>query len=404
MTANAPFTFGIEEEFFLVHPKTRALMARVPKTYLKACRKRLGDLVAPELLQSQIEVATPVLSSFDDAIATLDACRAGLSEVAEAMGYRLVAAGTHPSSHWAHLETTQKPRYERLMADFGIVGRRNVLCGLHVHVAVPDGVDRVVVMNGVMRWLPLFLALSASSPFWNRHATGLMSYRQAAYDEWPRTGIPEFFRDQADYDAFAARLVKAGAMRDASYLWWAIRPSLRYPTLELRISDACTRVEDALVIAALYRCLVRALVRDPSLAVPFDSHTRRLIDENRWRAKRDGMEASFIDERDGALRPLTAWLDELLAITAPDRAALGADAVLRRLPTLLARGSSAHAQVETYSAMRAAGGGHDEALRAVVDWLVSRTRQKIGAEERVDTRVASAVVDGAPGEVVREDA
>jgi len=380
------FTFGIEEEFFLVSPKTRKLMARVPKAYLDACRKRLGQVAAPELLQSQIEAATPVLHDFDEAIQVLDHCRAGLAEVAEAMGYRLVAAGTHPSSHWAHLEVTQKPRYERLIADFGIVGRRNVICGLHVHVAVPPGIDRVRVMNGVMRWLPLFLALSTSSPFWNRHVTGLMSYRQVAYDEWPRTGIPDFFLDQDDYDAFAARLVQAGAMRDASFLWWAIRPALRYPTLELRIADACTRSEDALIIAALYRCLVRALVHDPSLAVPYNQQTRRIIDENRWRAKRDGLEAEFIDERDGSVRPVTRWIDELLAITAPDRAALGADRILQRLPTLLSRGTSAHAQLQAYHQARSTGASPEEALRSVVDWLIVRTTQKIGTDERIDTR------------------
>lgn len=386
MSASFPFTFGIEEEFFLVSPRTFGLMARVPKSFLAACRRRIGDVVAPELLQSQIEVATPVLHDFDEAASVLDHCRSGLAEVAESMDYRLVSAGTHPSSHWAHLEITAKPRYTRLIADFGIVGRRNVLCGLHVHVAVPPHIDRVMVMNGVMRWLPLFLALSTSSPFWNRHVTGLLSYRQVAYDEWPRTGIPEFFRDQADYDDFAARLVAAGAMRDASFLWWAIRPALRYPTIELRIADACTRVEDSLIIATLYRCLIRALVRDPTLAVPHDAQTRRLIDENRWRAKRDGMEAEFIDERDGAVRPLTAWIHELMSIIAPDREALGADRVLRRLPTLLSRGSSAHAQLQAYQQARLSGAGHDEALRAVVVWLVSRTTQKIGADERLDTR------------------
>jgi carboxylate-amine ligase len=402
MHLDFPYTFGIEEEFFLVNPRTRGLMARVPKGYLKACRTRLGDVVAPELLQSQIEVATRVLTDFTEAAETLDTCRAGLAEVAEAMNYRLVAAGTHPSSHWSGLEATEKPRYARLMADFGIVGRRNVLCGLHVHVAVPPGVDRVVVMNGVMRWLPLFLALSTSSPFWNRHVTGLLSYRQAAYDEWPRTGIPEFFRDQADYDAFAARLVAAGAMRDASFLWWAIRPALRYPTLELRIADACTRAEDSLIIAALYRCLVRALVRDPSLAVPHDAHTRRVIDENRWRAKREGMEASFLDERDGRVRPLTDWLADLMAMTAPDRAALGADRVLHRLPTLLARGSSAHAQLQAYQQAREAGAGHDDALRAVVDWLVSRTTQKIGSDDRLDTRGEPRFTDARPDQTAGE--
>jgi carboxylate-amine ligase len=143
------------------------------------------------------------------------------------MGLRLMAAGTHPLAAWTEQRNTEKPRHERLMDDFQIVGRRNVFCGLHVHVAVPAGEDRVRLMNRAMRWLPLFLALSTSSPFWNRQRTGLLSDRQAADDEWPRTGIPDHLADEADYMAFAARLQRAGAIRDPSYLWWAIRPALR---------------------------------------------------------------------------------------------------------------------------------------------------------------------------------
>jgi carboxylate-amine ligase len=367
------FTFGIEEEFFLVSPVTRNLMARVPKTFLKACRKRLGDVVSPELLQAQVEVSSPVLHGHEQAASLLGDCRRGLGEVSAALGYRLVAAGTHPCAHWSELAPTDKPRYARLIEHFGIVGRRNVLCGLHVHVAVPKGIDRVQVMNRAMRWLPLLLALSTSSPFWNRQRTGLLSYRQAAYDEWPRTGIPDFFRDEADYADFVRVLVDAGAMPDASQLWWAIRPALRFPTLELRITDACTRLEDTLAIAALFRCLVRALVRDPRAGVVEHAHARRIIDENRWRAKRDGLEASFIDDRDGSVATASVWLDRLLAFIRDDARALGAERTLGRLQTLVARGSSAHAQLDVYRRARDAGASRDEALRAVIDWMIVRT-------------------------------
>lgn len=367
------FSFGIEEEYFLVDPRTRNAAARVPRQFLKACRKRLGDTVAPELLQSQIEVASPILRDCAHARDTLQALRRGVSDVAQAMGFRLMAAGTHPLAAWTEQRNTEKPRYERLMDDFQIVGRRNVFCGLHVHVAVPDGEDRVRLMNRAMRWLPLFLALSTSSPFWNRQRTGLLSYRQAAYDEWPRTGIPDHFEDEADYMAFAARLVRAGAIRDASFLWWAIRPALRFPTLELRIADSCTDLEDALAIAALYRCLLRMLLRRPEVGTAWHGHTRRLVDENRWRAKRHGIEAQFIDEDAGAVRPATAWLDELLALVADDARAFGCESSLRRLGTIVARGTSGHAQLARYGEARAAGASRIDALRRVVDDLIDLT-------------------------------
>ncbi|MCE3005097.1 MAG: carboxylate-amine ligase [Xanthomonadaceae bacterium] len=367
------FTFGIEEEYFLVDPRTRNVAARVPRHFLKACRKRLGDVVSPELLQSQVEIASPILRDCGHARETMLALRRGVGEVAQAIGLRLMAAGTHPLAAWSEQHNTDKPRYARLMDDFQILGRRNVFCGLHVHVAVPPGHDRVQLMNRAMRWLPLFLALSTSSPFWNRQRTGLLSYRQAGYDEWPRTGIPDAFVDEVDYMAFAARLERAGAIRDASYLWWAIRPALRYPTLELRIADCCTELDDALAIAALYRCLLRLLLRRPEVGTVWHGHTRRLIDENRWRAKRHGIEASFIDEDAGGARPATAWLDELLALVADDARALACESSLRRLRTIVACGTSAHAQLARYAELRDAGASRIEALRGVVDDLVQVT-------------------------------
>lgn len=374
MTDDA-YTFGIEEEFFLVNPVTRNAAARVPKLLLKLCRQRFGAFIAHELLQSQIEISSPVFEHVEAAAEEMRRLRRGIAEIAAASGLRLVAAGTHPLSAWHQQTHTEKTRYARIVDDFQILGRRNLLCGLHVHVAPPPGVDRVALMNRLMPWLPLFLALSTSSPFWNRRRTGLLSYRQSAYDEWPRSGIPDFFADEAEYGAFRDLLMRAGAMADGSYLWWAIRPALQHPTLELRIADCCTHLDDALALAALFRCLVRAHVRRPELGAKRSALTRRLIDENRWRAKRFGLEARFIDEigideRDGATRTCAQWYDAALALTADDARQLQCEQPLRHLGTVFARGTSAHEQLAIYRARRDAGAGGTEALRSVVDWLI----------------------------------
>ncbi len=388
--ARDEFTFGIEEEFFLIQPGNGNAVPRVPKLLLKACRKRIGEHVSPEMLQSQIELSSPVFSSCAQARAEMTRLRAELADVVGAMNYRLVAAGTHPLASWTEQRHTDKPRYERLMDDFQIIGRRNVLCGLHVHVAIPEGLDRVRLMNRVLPWLPLFLALSTSSPFWNRQRTGLLSYRQAAYDEWPRTGIPDHFADEAEYNAFVNVLVRAGAARDASFLWWAIRPATRYPTLELRIADSCTRVEDSLAIAALYRCLIRRLARTPDWGTPWLPWTRRVIDENRWRAKRHGIEAQFIDPADGGTRSCAQWLNTLRVELADDVRALGCEAAMARLTTIMARGTSAHEQLAVYRAARDGGATRVEALRRVVDWLVTATVPRANAIDAADEGVDDA--------------
>ena len=364
------YTFGIEEEFFLVNPSTRNAAARVPKLLLKLCRQRFGSYVEHELMQSQIEISSPVFEHDEEARTEMRRLRRGVAEIAAASNLRLVAAGTHPLSAWHQQTHTEKTRYARIVDDFQILGRRNLLCGLHVHVAPPPGADRVALMNRLMPWLPLFLALSTSSPFWNRRRTGLLSYRQSAYDEWPRAGIPDFFADEAEYGAFRDLLVHAGAMADGSYLWWAIRPAQGYPTLELRIADCCTHLDDALALAALFRCLVRAHVRSPELGAVRSALTRRLIDENRWRAKRFGLEAEFIDERGGSTRTCAQWLDAVLELVAEDARRLECEAALRHLGTIFARGTSAHEQLAIYRARREEGASGTDALRAVVDWLI----------------------------------
>jgi len=367
------YTFGIEEEYFLASPGSRNLASRVPRKLLADAKSKLGESVTAELLQSQIEIASPILHDCTQARECMVGLRRGLSELVASNDLRLIASSTHPLGAWREQHVTEKPRYDELMSDFRIIGQRNLVCGMHVHVAVPPEVDRVALMNRAMPWLPLFLALSTSSPFWNRHITGLLSYRQAVYDEWPRSGIPDFFADQQDYDAFTAVLQGAGAVRDASYLWWAIRPALRYPTLEIRIADVCTRVEDGLALATLFRCLVAALIRHPESGSARTSHTRRVIDENRWRAKRDGTAASFIDEASAAAIPLPELLQQLLAFVGEDADCLGCTGTLARLGQIMEQGTSAHAQLRIYNERRAAGASNQLALRAVVDWLATTT-------------------------------
>ena len=376
--ADHAYTFGIEEEFFLVNPRTRGAVARLPRSLLESCRRRFGERIEHEMLQSQLETSTPVCREAGEAREWLARLRHGVAEACDEHGLAILAAGTHPLGEWREMRHTETPRYERLIDDFQIIGRRNLMCGLHVHVATPPGVDRVDVMNRLMHWLPVFLALSTSSPFWDRQRTGLLSYRQAAYDEWPRTGIPDFFAGEAEYGAFVEMLTAAGAIRDASQLWWAIRPALKFPTLELRIADSCTHVDDALAIALLFRCLVRATVRDPALGRVRSGQTRRLIDENRWRAKRYGYHDGWIDVHTGREQTFRDALDQLVALVADDAVALGCEAYADGIARILARGTSAHAQLAIYRQHRDAGALKVTALRAVVDWLVAATRGQAG--------------------------
>ena len=371
MRPSDAFTFGIEEEFFLVDPATRQTVNHGTTALIAACRERVGDCVDAEMLAPQLEICSPVFEDTHAALACMRRLRRDIAATAAAHGIALLAAGTHPLSAWQRQRTTRLPRYQQLETDFQLVGRRNLVCGMHVHVGIPPRHDRVALMNRLMPWLPLFLALSTSSPFWGRRRTGLMSYRQAAYDEFPRTGIPDFFVDQADYDAFVATLVDAGALEDASKLWWAIRPSLKFPTLELRIADSCTHVEDAVAIAALSRCLVRAHVRLPRLGARHGTATRRVIDENRWRAKRHGVDAEFIVEGERGTVPVRTLLARLRETLAPDIDALDCAAMLRQLDTILERGTSAQQQLAIHDAARAQGLGPLDALHGIVDWLLA---------------------------------
>lgn len=374
-------TCGIEEEFFLSDADSRDATTHAPSAFLRECRRRLGDRIAEELLGPQVEAITPVLHGAAQARDTVLESRAVIGAIATGMGLRLVASGTHPLARWRQQAHTPRERYERLIDDYQIVGRRNLLCGLHVHVGVPPEFDRIVLMNRLMAWLPVFLAVSTSSPFWDGRPTGLLSYRQCAYDEWPRSGIPDAFADETEYAAFIDLLARCDALRDGSFLWWAIRPSTRFPTLELRIADACTRAGDALAIAAAFRCLVRAHLRRPELGGVRSAITRRVIDENRWRAKRHGAQAEFIDEMAGDAVAFDEVMQNLLEIIAPDAQALRCEDEIRHFAAIPSNGSSAHAQLAIYRGARERGQSEAQALRRVVDWLAGTTVRQ-NAERR----------------------
>ena len=325
------------------------------------------------MLQSQLELVTPVLADGAAARAALGGGRAAVARVAAEYGVLPLAASTHPLALWREQVHTDSARYDGMMDDLKMLGNRNLVCGMHVHVRLPDLERRVEVMRRLTPFLPLFLALSASSPFWQGHRTGLMAYRLAAYDELPRTGMPPMLGDAADWDAYVALLQQAGVIADASYLWFAMRPSLRHPTLELRVSDCCTRLDDALALAALYRCLVRCLYRDRTINDALTPLHHAVAQENKWRAQRYGTDGTYVDVARGTALPFAQLLDELLDLVAADARDLGHEAEMEQVRRIPVQGTSAHGQIGVYRTARLAGESRTAALKKVVDWLAETT-------------------------------
>ena len=368
------YTFGMEEEYFLFDAKTRHAVRRANKRFLARAQKQLGSHVMTEMLQSQLEVATPPCATMDEARGHLRNYRQTLGQIAAEHQLGLAAIGTFPLAFWPEQMVTRKARYGAIMDDLQMIGYRNMLCGMHVHVAVPDVDTRINLIMRLTPYLPLLLALSTSSPFWQGHLTGLVGYRLAAYDELPRTGLPELFRTNEDYREFVSALSWAKIIPDASYIWWALRPSLNNPTIELRVADSCTRLEDAIAIAALFRCLVRALDRDRALNAGFDRVGRAITQENKWHAQRYGIAATFIEPFSRSPLTLAQWLDQVLDFIAEDVEALGCAGEIRSVHAIAAHGTSADRQVEIFGKARSAGRRRLTALRDVIDWAAAETQ------------------------------
>ncbi len=367
------YSIGIEEEFFVFDRRTRRAAKRADKKFMAAAKKGLGDRLMTEMLQSQIEVATPPCANMEEAREHLARYRTTLGTVAAERGLGIAAIGTFPLALWSEQTVTAKARYDAILDDLQMIGRRNMLCGMHVHVEVPDISTRVDLMMRLSPYLPLLLALSTSSPFWEGHPTGLRGYRLAAYDELPRTGLPPLLRTHDDYREFVDALVGAKIIPDESYIWWALRPSKNFPTLELRVADACTRLDDALAIAALFRCLVRALDRDRALNAGFDRVGRAITVENKWHAQRYGIAATFVDAFRRMPSSLDEWLEEVLDFVAEDAAALSCERDISRLPKIAKEGTSADRQIAVYHDALKAGRKRLTALKDVVDWAGKET-------------------------------
>ena len=374
MSAAPPaFTIGIEEEYLLVDRTSRDLVSEPPASMMAECEKRLSGQVSHEFLRSQIEVGTRVCRNIVEARADLAHLRATVAEVAGRHGMAPMAASTHPFARWDLQRHTDKERYNDLARDFQAVARRLVICGMHVHVGIEDEELRIDLMNQVAYFLPHLLALSTSSPFWQSEETGLMSYRISVWDEMPRTGLPERFQSWSEYNRHVDVLTKTGIIEDATKIWWDIRPSARFPTLEMRITDVCTRVEDGITIAALYVCILRMLYRLRRNNQRWRIYARMLVNENRWRAQRYGMDEGLVDFGTERIVPYADLLEELLAFIAEDARSLGCEAEVRRARDIVANGTSAHRQRRIYAEATALGAAPHEALREVVDWLVAET-------------------------------
>jgi len=366
-------TIGIEEEYLLVDRQTRDLVTEIPEKLMAACEAALGSRVSPELLRSQIEVGTSVCASLDEARAELAAMRAKIVELADAFGLAPVAVSTHPFASWKAQRATERDRYQQIADELEVVGRRALICGMHVHIGIENADLRIDMMNQVRYFLPHLLALSTSSPFWRGEETGLMCYRLSVFDNLPRTGLPEHFNSFSEFERLIENLVSVGVLDNGTKLWWDVRPSVRFPTLEMRITDMCTRLDDAITIAALYQAVLHMLIRLRRDNQRWRLYPQMLMEENRWRAQRYGTDGALVDFGKWAAVPFASLLEELIDLIRYDAETLGCIAEIEHAREIVNRGTSSHTQRHVYGAALAAGADREEALRDVVDWLIEET-------------------------------
>lgn len=374
MTSEPAFTLGIEEEYLLIDPATMDLAADPPESLLERAQAMTPDqIVTPEFLRAQIEVGTRVCSTVSEARASLVELRRAVRDAVAEEGLAFAAASTHPFAEWSLQHPTRRERYETLARDLQSVVRRLLICGMHVHVCVEDEELRIDLMNQVRYFLPHLLALTTSSPFWQGRRSGIQSYRLTVFDSMPRTGMPESFSSWAEYDRLVQQFVNAGVIEDSSKIWWDIRPSSKFPTVEMRIADVCTRIDDAITVAALYVCLMRMLWRLKRANQRWRIYPAALIAENRWLAQRHGVQGSLVDFGIGQQVPLTELMEEIIELVAEDADALGCTTEVQHARTIAMKGTSADRQLATFAAETEAGVDPAEALKKVVAELVSDT-------------------------------
>jgi len=364
MASLPPFTLGIEEEFQLIDPESRALESHIQEI-LADGGPTLAEQLKPELHQSVVEIGTRICADIHEAKREVLRLRSELSQVARRAGLTIAAAGTHPFSRWSDQKITEQLRYQELVEDLQQVARANLIFGLHVHVGVPDREMAVLIMNAVRYFLPHVFALSTNSPFWEGRNTGFKSYRSKIFDRFPRTGIPDYFYSLAEYDNYLKLLVKTGCIDNGKRIWWDVRLHPFFDTIEYRVCDVPMRVEESIAFAALFQAITAKLYKLLSANLDWRRHHRLLINENKWRAARYGISGKLIDFAKSEEVDTVALIHELLAFVADEVREFGSEEEVGYIHRILETGTGADRQLQIWNRR------HD--LRDVVDYIVAET-------------------------------
>jgi glutamate---cysteine ligase / carboxylate-amine ligase len=362
------FTLGIEEEFQIVDPHTRELRSHVSEI-LEEGKMLLGEQVKPEMIQSMIEVGTGICKDIKEARSDITNLRGIVSGLVRKKGLEIVAAGTHPFSHWQDQKIFENARYELIVEENQMIARSLLTFGLHVHVGVADPDRAIHIMNAVRYMLPHVLALSTSSPFWLGVHTGLKSYRSEVFTRMPRTGIPDHFESDSSFQRYVRLLVETGCIDDGKKIYWDVRPHPFFPTLEFRICDIPTRVDDTIAIAALFQALVVKVNQLLDQNLTFRLHHKMLIEENKWRAVRYGLDGKMIDFGKSREVPVRDLIRELLEFVDDVVDGLGSREEISNIYTILERGTSADEQLQVWR--------KTSDINAVVDRLIEATMENV---------------------------
>jgi glutamate---cysteine ligase / carboxylate-amine ligase len=363
-TPDHTYTIGIEEEFAIIDPETRQLRSHIQEI-LEGGKVVLKEQIKPEMHQSVVELGTEICGSIQDARAHVLELRSKLASLAEKAGLKIASVGTHPFSHWRDQLITEGERYQEIVKDMQLLARANLIFGLHVHVGIPNRETAIHVMNQARYFLPHIYALSVNSPFWVGQDTGLKGYRLKVFERFPRTGIPDAFESLSEYQDYCKLLVRTGCIDNPKKIWWDIRLHPFFDTLEVRVCDAQSRVEDTLAIAALIQAIVAKLFKLLRRNTTFRVYRRRLLDENRWRATRYGLDGRLIDfglETEIDERTL---IRELLEFVAEEADQLGTKREMQHIQRICDEGTGADRQLAAFQRT------HD--MKAVVDQIVAET-------------------------------
>jgi carboxylate-amine ligase len=375
------FTLGIEEEFQIVDPHSRELRSHVSE-FLEEGKMILGEQIKPEMIQSMVEVGTGICKNIQEARADITRLRGIISGLAKKTDLVIIAASTHPISRWQDQKIFEDERYELLVQELQTVARSLLIFGLHVHVGVADPERRIHIMNAARYFLPHVLALSTSSPFWVGHNTGLKSYRSEVFKQFPRTDIPDHFDSYGSFQRYVDLLIKTKCIDNGRKIWWDVRPHPVFPTLEFRVCDIPTRVDDTIAIAALFQAIVARLNALIDKNLGFRLYRRALVQENKWRAVRYGLDGKMVDFGKQKEVPVRDLVRELLEFVDPVVDELDSRKEIEHIHTILDRGTSADEQLRVYE--------ETGELNAVVDHLIMRTMENVPTDIRTDLGPAAA--------------